>query len=125
MILTLPPYDDDSTWTVVDAVFRLPKEQRPTAVACMNDYLAVSLSERLKVLGLSVPADVAITGFDNIVPALPNGSGLTTVAQPYEEIGTAAVDLLMRRIKDPRAASRSFQLPAQLIVRESSTLQME
>jgi GntR family transcriptional regulator of arabinose operon len=123
MILTIPPYKDDRAWSVLDAVFRLPKEQRPTAVTCMSDYLAVSLSERLQNLGLSVPKDVAITGFDNIVPTLPNGAGMTTVAQPYEAIGTTAVELLLRRIKDPRAATMSIELPAQLIVRDSSTFQ--
>jgi len=80
----------------------------------------VSLAERLEFLGLSSPGDVAVTGFDNIVPALPSGTGLTTVAQPYEQIGTAAVDLLMRRIADRRAPMRSVELPAALIVRASS-----
>lgn len=121
MILTIPSYDDERDWAVVDAVFRLPEGRRPTAVACFTDYLAVSLAERLQFLGLSVPEDVALTGFDGIVPALPNGVGLTTVAQPYEEIGLAAVDLLMQRRKDPLMPPKSVQLPARLIVSASST----
>ncbi len=121
MILTIPPYDDERAWIVVDAVFRLPKELRPTAVTCMNDYLAVGLSERLDSIGLSIPNDVAITGFDNIVPTLPNGVGMTTVAQPYEEIGSAAVELLVRRIRDHRAPLVTKQLTSSLIIRESST----
>lgn len=120
MILTIPPYSDERYWTVLDAVFRLPKDMRPTAAACLADYTAVGLAERLESLGLSAPGDVALTGFDNIVPTLPNGVGLTTSAQPYEEIGMTAVDLLMRRIKDPHAPPRSVELPARLIVRESS-----
>ena len=121
MILNIPPYGDDPrAWTVVDAVFRLPEPQRPTAAVCLNDYLAVSLAERLEYLGLSIPQDAAVTGFDNIVPTLPSGIGLTTVAQPYEEIGLAAVELLMRRIKDRRLPAQSVELPAQLMVRASS-----
>ncbi len=120
MILNLPPYDDERYWTVVDAVFRLPAEQRPTAAVCLTDYTAVGLAERLDYLGLSTPGDVALTGFDNIVPTLPNGLGLTTVAQPYEEIGMTAVDLLMRRIKDHQVPPVSVELPARLIVRGSS-----
>ncbi len=120
MVLTVPPYADDRAWTVVDAVFRLPEEQRPTAVSCVSDYTAVGLAERLEFLGLSSPGDVALTGFDNIVSALPNGTGLTTVAQPYEQIGTAAVDLLMRRIADRRAPMKSVELQATLIARASS-----
>jgi len=120
MVLNVPPYHDDRYWTVIDAVFCLPKEQRPTAAACLTDYTAVGFAERLEYLGLSVPTDVALTGFDNIVPTLPNGMGLTTVAQPYEEIGMKAVELLMRRIKDHHAPLMSVELPARLIVRGSS-----
>jgi GntR family transcriptional regulator of arabinose operon len=120
MILTVPPYNDERYWTVLDAVFRLPKEIRPTAVACIADYTAVGLAERLESLGLSSPGDVALTGFDNIVPTLPNGVGLTTAAQPYEEIGMKAVELLMRRIQDHHAPLMSVELPARLIVRGSS-----
>ena len=120
MILTVPPYTGDRAWTAVDAVFRLPEEQRPTAAVCLNDYMAVSLADRLEHLGLSIPMDVAIAGFDNIVPALPNGTGLTTAAQPFEEIGATAVGLLMRRLKDHHSPPMSVELPARLIVRASS-----
>lgn len=123
MILHVPPMgnNDHRSWNVVDAVFRLPKGQCPTAAACFTDYMAVSLAQRLEYLGLSTPGDVALTGFDNIVTALPNGTGLTTAAQPYEEIGIQAVGLLMRRIKDRHAPPKSVELPVRLIVRASST----
>lgn len=121
MILNIPPYRDERCWTLADAVFRLPDEQRPTAAVCFNDYLAVDLAERLEYLGLSIPENVALTGFDNIVPTLTNGLGLTTVAQPYEEIGITAVELLMRRIQDRHLPPKSVELPARLIVRASST----
>lgn len=120
MILTVPPRPDDRAWGVVDAVFRLPEGQRPTAAVCFRDYMAVSLMERLEFLGLSVPQDVALTGFDNIVPILPNGIGLTTLAQPYEEIGMAAVNLLLQRINEPSAPLQSLEMPVHLITRTSS-----
>ena len=122
MILTVPPAGDDRAWTVVDAVFRLPQDVRPTAVVCVSDYTAVALAERLEHLGLTVPSDVALSGFDNIVPTLPNGLGLTTMAQPYEQIGIAAVDLLMRRIRNTRVPVTSVALPATLITRASSVI---
>jgi len=122
MILDVPLYAGERRWTVLDAIFRLPEGQRPTALSCFTDYMAVDVAERLAYLGLSVPEDVALTGFDDIVPTLPNGVGLTTVAQPYEEIGGAAVDLLIRRIKDRVSPPRSVELPAQLIVRSSTAL---
>jgi GntR family transcriptional regulator of arabinose operon len=120
MILTVPHYWGEREWPVVDAVFRLPEGQRPTAAVCFTDYMAVSLAERLEYLGLSIPDDVALTGFDDIVPAFPNGVGLTTVAQPYEDIGIAAVDLLLQRIKAPLSPPKSIALPVRFIARASS-----
>ena len=120
MLLHVPNYNDDRAWTAVDAVFSLPKVLRPTAAVCFTDYMAVALATRLEHLGLSIPGDIALTGFDNIVPTLSNGIGLTTAAQPYEEIGISAVDLLMRRIADPRVSTRSLELPVPLVIRASS-----
>jgi len=113
MILTIPHYRDDRAWTVVDSVFRLPKDQRPTAAVCFTDDMAVILSKRLEYLGLEIPGDVAVTGFDDIVSVLPNGKGLTTVAQPFEEVGSRAVELLMRRVNDRNAPPVSLELPVQ------------
>jgi len=125
-ILTIPSGNSgERDWTVVDSVFRLPKGERPTAAAAYNDYAACEFLDHLEHIGLSVPDDVALTGFDNIVPSLQTGLGLTTVAQPYEEIGMNAAQLLLRRLKDPAAAFQSVELPARLIVRESSSYIVE
>jgi len=123
IILTIPSNNMDCNWKVVEAVFRLPAGERPTAVAVFNDYTATTLLTHLERLGLNVPGDVAITGFDNIIPTLQNGLGLTTIAQPYEEIGKSAAELLLRRLKDPTAPFASKELPGKLIVRESSSAQ--
>ena len=120
MILTIPSRDRDDPWVVTETIFRLPAEERPTAAAVFNDYSAVFLMQHLQNLGLTVPGDAAVTGFDDIIPALPNGVGLTTIAQPYEEIGRTAVSLLLRRMKNPSAPVAAIELPARLVVRESS-----
>ena len=120
IILTIPSQQRSAPWTVTDTIFRLPAADRPTAAAVFNDYAAVDLMYRLQTLGLTVPRDVALAGFDNIIPALPNGVGLTTVAQPFEEIGRKAVELLLRRMKEPAAAIKAIELSANLVVRESS-----
>lgn len=120
IVLTIPSRHRSDPWTVTDTLFRLPAGQRPTAAAVFNDYAAVHLMQRLHDLGLTVPDDIALTGFDNIIPALPNGVGLTTIAQPFEEIGKKAVELLLRRRADPSAPVTAIELPASLVVRESS-----
>ena len=120
IVLTIPSRHRSDPWTVVDTMFRLPADERPTAAVVFNDYAAVSLLDRLQNLGLTVPGDVALAGFDNIIPTLPGGLGLTTIAQPFEEIGRRAVDLLLRRMRDPSAPVTEVELPARLVARESS-----
>ncbi|WP_165864523.1 GntR family transcriptional regulator [Capsulimonas corticalis] len=120
IVLSIPSRDREQVWTSVDMMFHLPKDERPTAASAFNDYAAVDLVKRLKNMGLSVPGDVAVTGFDDIVPILPTGVGLTTMAQPYEEIGRTAVEVLLQRLKSRAAPARSVELPARLMARESS-----
>ncbi len=120
MVLIIPQYAAGERWSVIETIFRLPAAERPTAAAVFNDYSAAHLTEKLECLGLSVPGDVAVTGFDDIVPTLPGGIRLTTVAQPYEEIGRKAVELILRRMADPASPLVTANLPAPLIVRESS-----
>ena len=120
IILPIPSNLREVPWMVSDITFGLPAEERPTAAVAFNDYAAIDLTYRLQALGLTVPGDVAIGGFDNIMPTLPNGVGLTTISQPYEEIGEMAVNLLLRRMKDPSASVKTIELPAPLVVRESS-----
>ncbi|MEO7718413.1 MAG: GntR family transcriptional regulator [Capsulimonas sp.] len=121
IVLSIPSRDKEQDWVSVDAVFQLPTGKRPTAAAVFNDYTAIFLMQRLESMGLSVPGDVALTGFDDIVPILPNGVGLTTVAQPYEEIGKKAVEVLLQRLQNPAGPKKSVELPAKLVVRESSS----
>ncbi|RYF58756.1 MAG: hypothetical protein EOO39_33905, partial [Cytophagaceae bacterium] len=110
-------------WAVFEALFRLPKEQRPTAVLCVNDHTAMNVCRRLLQLGLQVPEDIELTGFDDNCSVLPNGVGLTTVAQPFEQIGSAAAEVFLRRYAsqgDNLLASRHIELPARLIIRGST-----
>ena len=118
MVITAPAPDNDS-WTVFDAVFGLPKQQRPTAVLCVNDDEAVRVAKRLSEVGLSVPGDVSLMGFDNIVRTLPTGASFTTVAQPFEDIGKAATKLFLRRMTDPNALPIHIELPTEMIARHS------
>jgi len=109
-----------TTWPVFDCLFRLPVEERPTAVLCVNDYEAVRVAERLSYLGLAVPHDVSIIGCDNLVPILPGGISLTTIVQPFVEIGKEAARLFLRRKAEPESLPLSVEVPTELIVRGST-----
>ena len=120
-ILTAPPNLNMVNWPVFDALMQLPAEHRPTGIVCVNDYEASRIAERLSAINLTVPGDVSLVGFDNIVRTLPNGIGLTTVAQPFEEIGSAAATALLKRIDAPSAPSTYVELPTRIIARQSTS----
>ena len=118
IILTTPDHDAKS-WPAFNAVFQLPSGKRPTAAICVNDHIAVRATDHLDELGLRVPTDVSIIGFDNIVPKLPNGVPLSTIAQPYEGIGRMAADLILRRLEKPLLEHVDIELPCTFVDRDS------
>ena len=95
----------------------------PSAVVCSNDDVASRMMMFCREAGLRVPEDVAITGFGNAASGYLDVMGLTTVAQPFAELGRAAGELLLRRLGEPYPAEgerRESRLPMTLVVRESS-----
>ena len=88
-----------------DAVKELLKQkEKPTAVLCSNDYAAIGALIALHEAGLSVPDDMAVTGFDDVPSARYSHPSLTTVHVPVKELGATAARLLISRINDPTPA---------------------
>lgn len=101
--------------------FRARKEQRPTAVTCYNDLVALGLLKALRELHIDVPGDVSVVGFDDIrmLDYLP--LGLTTVRMPKYEMGRSAAELLMRQIgSNVEEPPERILLDAELVVRDST-----
>ncbi len=95
--------------------------QRPDAVFCANDLTAIGALDAARELGLRVPEDVGLVGFDDIDAASLISPALTTVANPAYESGWAAGGLLMDRLTGRHSgARRTTVLPCRLVVRESS-----
>ena len=102
-----------------DAIETLLKNKpRPTLVICGNDILAVGAIKRLKSLGIKVPEDISITGFDDIEVASVVEPELTTVHVPHRAMGTIAAASLLKMVKqdDP---CESQQLDTFIAVRQS------
>ena len=78
----------------------------PDAFACANDYLAIRLMTALKKMGLSIPSDVMVTGFDGSLEASVVEPALTTARIPSVEIGRLAASLLTERIRFPELSFR-------------------
>ncbi|MDI7278150.1 MAG: LacI family DNA-binding transcriptional regulator [Anaerolineae bacterium] len=94
---------------------------RPTALFAANDLMAIEAMRALGRLGLRVPDDVAVCGFDNIPAAELVNPPLTTIGQDCQRMGYQAGELLLDRLSG-RAASepRRVSVPYRLIVRDSS-----
>jgi LacI family transcriptional regulator len=93
----------------------------PTAVFARNDFAAIGALRAAHQLGLKVPGDIAIAGFDNIPLAEYTTPPLTTVEQPIKEQGRLAAEFLMDRIEGRAPVKRrEFCFECQLIVRQST-----
>jgi LacI family transcriptional regulator, galactose operon repressor len=92
----------------------------PAAIVCSSDLAAIGALQALRERGVSVPGDVAVTGFDDTVLAVACDPPLTSVRQPLEELGTQAVQELTAAIEQHLQQPRSVLLKADLAVRESS-----
>jgi LacI family transcriptional regulator len=92
---------------------------RPDAIVCGNDERALAALLAAEDLGLAVPGDVAVTGWDDILAARHARPALTTVRQPMRELGAWAARALDERIRGQRAAPAKEQLPTRLVVRAS------
>jgi alanine racemase len=93
---------------------------RPTAVLAMADVIALGVLEAAQALGVSVPEDVSIVGYDDIPAARLVCPALTTIRQPSTKKGESAAGLLLQLIQDPQAEPAHITLPVQLIERQST-----
>jgi LacI family repressor for deo operon, udp, cdd, tsx, nupC, and nupG len=92
----------------------------PTAIVCANDEMAIGAMMEVRTMGLTVPDDVSIVGFDDIRYAEAMNPPLTTVAQPREEIGERCFRRLLNAMEDPLAEAGVQIVPHRLVVRGSA-----
>lgn len=97
----------------------LDRSPRITAVMCTADALAIGATSECRRLGLSVPADISITGFDDVDLAAEDDPSLTTVHVPAREIGRLAADRLLDALAD-RPVPTETRLEARLVIRGST-----
>jgi LacI family transcriptional regulator len=93
---------------------------RPTAVMAVNDLTAVGVIKGLLKGGLRVPQDISVTGFDNTRLAEYSNPSLTTVDVHRDMLGQMAADALHELSASPNPQGREYQIPAELILGESS-----
>jgi LacI family transcriptional regulator len=98
-------------------LFELPEP--PTAIFAPSDDLAVRVIHCARELGLYVPRDLAVVGFDDI--DIAEHIDLTTISQGLRDSGQTAVELLLARLSDPKRPIQQVQLPVHLEVRGTTS----
>lgn len=122
--------DVDERW-VVDAIFSdesgidaatrlLNLDPRPTAIFAANDETAIGCLQAARTLGLEVPEDLSLVGFDDHPAAKLVQPRLTTIRQPAAEMAKAAVQELLRRINEQPGWRQRIEFPSELVIREST-----
>jgi LacI family transcriptional regulator len=100
-------------------ILGLGRQDRPDAVVCGNDQMAIGVIRELTAHGVRVPGDVAVVGFDDIYPGALLAPPLTTVRQPMRLLGERACSLLLDRLNNPGLPHRLELLPTEMVVRSS------
>jgi DNA-binding LacI/PurR family transcriptional regulator len=100
------------------------KRGRPTAILCANDRLGAIVLKLARRMGLSVPRDLSVTGYSNSLLSEITDPALTSVVQPFEEIGRkcgdAMLQLIERKKKSPRPGRKTDLVPTSLVIRDST-----
>lgn len=109
----------DAATATEPARWLLELDPRPTAIFAANDVTALETMAVARSLGLRVPEDLSVIGFDNVPESALGDPPLTTVEQPIRQMGTDAVRLLLELLDDPSLPPARVILPTRLVVRQS------
>jgi len=106
-------------WAYDAAIEILGQDDRPTAIFAANDQSAFGVIDAARQLGLSVPGDLSVIGYDDTPEAAMSTPPLTTVAQPLQEIGAKAFDMVLAMLSGIKV-EHHLEVPAKVVIRASS-----
>ncbi|MBD7917925.1 LacI family DNA-binding transcriptional regulator [Cellulomonas sp. Sa3CUA2] len=98
----------------------LSRPDRPTAIFAGSDYQSLGVMRAVRELGLSIPEDVSVVGYDDIPLAQWLGPSLTTVRQPLREMAGTATEMVLSLAAGQQPANLRIDLATELVVREST-----
>ena len=105
---------------LIGAAELLTRKDRPTAIFCFNDEMAIGVFDHARKAGLRVPQDLSVIGFDDIRFSQYLVPALTTVSQPMLQIGQETVRLMLEILRGTGRRPKSVTLPHKLMVRDST-----
>jgi len=100
----------------------LSQPVRPDAFIAISDLFACAIINAARRLGLSIPEDLMVIGYDNVDYSMISSPTITTINTPKFQLGYTACEILVERILNPNAAVQHISLPSELIIRESTAL---
>lgn len=112
-------FQEDSGYKAMKKLLQLPEEEYPEAVVSVNDPSAIGAIQAIKEQGLSIPDDIAITGFTDDIRAPLLDTPLTTIHQPAYKLGRRAAEKLLKTIDDPDEPAENIEVLTTLKIRES------
>ena len=113
-------FTEHGGYRAAQALAGLPASVRPTAIFAANDSMAIGALSALRDVGVGVPREIAVAGFDDIPIAQYTSPPLTSVHVPIIELGERATELLVGQLASPRRRRRVCEtLPTTLVVRQS------
>jgi LacI family transcriptional regulator len=120
------PFDEELIWeapsnveaTQQELQTRLKNHAPPTAIFASTDLQAIGALKAARKLGIRVPGDIAILGFDDL--DIAEYMGLSTIRQPLDESGRVAAELLFSQLLDPTRPVQHIRLPLSLVERETT-----
>jgi LacI family transcriptional regulator len=98
----------------------LNQTERPTAIFAANDLSAIAVIERAATLGLTVPGDLSVVGFDDIPEAARLSTPLTTIRQSMQKLGEEAVEMLLALMESKQPSEMHVRLPTALVRRATT-----
>jgi DNA-binding LacI/PurR family transcriptional regulator len=112
-------YRIDAGASAVRAVLTTP--DKPTAIFCGSDLIALGAMSALEEAGARIPEDISVIGIDDISFAFLARPPLTTIRVPRERVGATAFEALDRMLKLKRRKGADYYLETELVVRRSTT----
>jgi DNA-binding LacI/PurR family transcriptional regulator len=97
----------------------MARADRPTAIICAGDGIALQVCALAREMGITVPDDLTVTGYDNVPAGETARPALTTIANPVKEMGRRGVEIILAAQQDPERIPARLVLPGTLVKRES------
>lgn len=116
-IAQIPEFSYDAAISVATQL--LSGDDYPDAIFAVSDVFAVAAMKAAKRIGLKIPDDLSIVGFDNTNLSIMCEPPLTSVRQPQYQLGFLASEILIEKIQDFNIAPQQIMLDVELIIRES------